>query len=142
MTKGSYLEISVNKRQERDSKLFPEWLIPEDKLPGADVKNVLAWPVTSGFLSLEEIEITESSARFILESIKNRKWTAYQVALAFCHRASIAHQLVNCLSEVFFAEGLAQAKELDAYYEETGELKGPMHGLPISLKDNLNVIGQ
>ncbi|KAG0669294.1 hypothetical protein C6P43_003674 [Kluyveromyces marxianus] len=142
MTKGSYLEISANKRQERDSKLFPEWLIPEDKLPGADVKNVLAWPVTSGFLSLEEIEITESSALLILESVKNRKWTAYQVALAFCHRASIAHQLVNCLSEVFFAEGLAQAKELDAYYEETGELKGPMHGLPISLKDNLNVIGQ
>lgn len=40
----------------------------------------------------------------------------------------------------FFPEmALAQAKELDAYYEKNGKTIGPLHGLPISLKDQLRV---
>jgi len=34
---------------------------------------------------------------------------------------------------------LAQAKELDEYYEKHGKPVGPLHGLPISLKDQLHV---
>lgn len=142
MTVQSYKEIASKKRLERDLKFNKKWLIPEEKLPGKEVKDVLTWPVKSGYLSEKEIAITESSLVEIAEKIKSKTWTAYDVASAYCHRASIAHQLVNCLSEVFFEEGLQQAKELDEYYEATGKLKGPMHGLPISLKDNLNVKGQ
>lgn len=47
----------------------------------------------------------------------------------------------NCLSEIFFDRAIAQAKELDAYFQETGKTKGPFHGLPISIKDNFNLIG-
>ncbi|KAK5240936.1 Acetamidase, partial [Exophiala xenobiotica] len=36
---------------------------------------------------------------------------------------------------------LAQAKELDKYYEEHKKPVGPLHGLPISLKDQLRVKG-
>ena len=40
----------------------------------------------------------------------------------------------------FFPEAaIAQAKELDAYYEENKKPVGPLHGLPISLKDQLRV---
>ena len=34
---------------------------------------------------------------------------------------------------------LAQAKALDAYYEKNGKTVGPLHGLPISLKDQFRV---
>lgn len=34
---------------------------------------------------------------------------------------------------------IAQAKELDAYFEEHKKPVGPLHGLPISLKDQLRV---
>lgn len=34
---------------------------------------------------------------------------------------------------------MAQAKELDAYYERNGKTVGPLHGLPISLKDQFRV---
>jgi len=47
---------------------------------------------------------------------------------AFMKRAAIGHQLLCCLTQIFFEEGLARAKELDEYYEKTGELVGPLHG--------------
>jgi hypothetical protein len=34
---------------------------------------------------------------------------------------------------------IAQAKELDAYYDTHKKPVGPLHGLPISLKDQLRV---
>lgn len=34
---------------------------------------------------------------------------------------------------------MAQAKELDAYYKKNGKTVGPLHGLPISLKDQFRV---
>ena len=51
------------------------------------------------------------------------------------------HQ-TNCLSDAFFDESIAQAKALDEHMQRTGQTKGPLHGLPISLKDNFNVKGK
>lgn len=43
----------------------------------------------------------------------------------------------NCLTEILFPEALARAKFLDDHLGQTGEVIGPLHGLPISLKDCL-----
>jgi amidase len=64
--------------------------------------------------------------------------SSVQVTLAFCHRAVIAHQLLNCCTEIFFDLALKQAEELDAIFKESGPV-GPLHGLPISLKDQFEV---
>ena len=48
---------------------------------------------------------------------------------------------VNCLSEVAFEGALKQAAELDHYLETGGKPVGPLHGLPISLKDQFRVEG-
>lgn len=48
----------------------------------------------------------------------------------------------NCLSDVFFDEAIAQAKLLDEHLQRTGKVVGPLHGLPISLKDNFNIKGK
>ena len=37
---------------------------------------------------------------------------------------------------VLFADALECAKELDDYFSSTGKLKGPLHGIPMSVKDN------
>lgn len=42
---------------------------------------------------------------------------------------------------MLFDRAIAQAKELDAYFQQTGKTKGPFHGLPISIKDNFNLVG-
>jgi amidase len=48
---------------------------------------------------------------------------------------------VNCLHEIFFSAGIEQAKQLDAYFEKEKKPMGPLHGLPISLKDQFHVAG-
>jgi amidase len=47
----------------------------------------------------------------------------------------------NCLTEIFFEDAIARAKEIDAEYASTGKPRGDLHGLPVSLKDNFNVKG-
>ena len=47
----------------------------------------------------------------------------------------------NCLSEVCFERGLQMARKLDEHMARTGTPVGPLHGLPISLKDNFNLAG-
>jgi amidase len=41
----------------------------------------------------------------------------------------------NCLTEVLYPEAMERAKYLDDYLARTGKTVGPLHGLPISLKD-------
>ncbi|KAJ5982591.1 hypothetical protein N7451_012691 [Penicillium sp. IBT 35674x] len=77
----------------------------------------------------------------ITEHTTTGNWTALEVTEAFCHRAAIAHQLVNCLQEIFFEDALLAAKELDAHFDKTGSPSGPLHGLPVSLKDQFHIRG-
>lgn len=48
---------------------------------------------------------------------------------------------MNCLTEIFVERALARAAELDDALRKTGKVVGPLHGLPISLKDQLCVKG-
>lgn len=142
MTVSTYKEIAEQKRALRDAQFKPEWLVPAHKLPGEDTKDVSDWIEASGELSPEETKITTATAQTVVENVAQGTWTAAAVARAFCHRASIAHQLTNCLLEVFFDEALEQAEELDRFFAENGRTLGPLHGLPIAMKDNFNIRGQ
>lgn len=46
---------------------------------------------------------------------------------------------MNCALEFFPEAALAQAKALDEYLEENKKPVGPLHGLPISLKDQFRI---
>lgn len=46
---------------------------------------------------------------------------------------------VNCLHEIFFDAAIADAQKLDNYYAEHKKPIGPLHGLPVSLKDQFHV---
>ena len=43
---------------------------------------------------------------------------------------------------MMFDEAIQHARSLDEHYKRTGKVVGPLHGLPISLKDNFNIIGK
>jgi len=45
------------------------------------------------------------------------------------------------LHEIFFDQALETAKGLDDYLSKHGKPKGPLHGLPVSLKDQFHVKG-
>jgi amidase len=48
---------------------------------------------------------------------------------------------VNCLHEIFFDAAIADAQKLDDYFAEHQNPIGPLHGLPVSLKDQFHVKG-
>ena len=45
------------------------------------------------------------------------------------------------MTEVLFSDALDQARALDDHFKATGELIGPFHGVPVTLKDQFNVKG-
>lgn len=111
-----------------------------DSVP-ASRKNVLGVPAECGKLSKQELEITEKKATDLLADLASGKLSAVEVTTAFGKRALIADQVVNCLTEVFLDAALEQAAQLDAYFKANGKPCGPLHGLPISLKDQFSIKG-
>ncbi|CAI7599455.1 unnamed protein product [Penicillium pancosmium] len=132
--------IARDKKASRDARIPLGWKLKPDQVPD-DQLNVTNVPYECGILTPKELKITNSSARTLIERILSREYISYEVTLAFCKRAAIAQQLVNCLSEIFFENALEAAKSLDAEYEESGIARGPLHGLPVSLKDCFQVEG-
>ncbi|KIX00791.1 uncharacterized protein Z518_09856 [Rhinocladiella mackenziei CBS 650.93] len=98
-------------------------------------------PRKSGLLSDREIDITEKyTVSELLVKLASGEFTSLEVTTAFSKRAAIAQQLTSCLTETFFEDALARAKYLDQSRSE-GKILGPLHGLPVSVKDSFQVTG-
>lgn len=133
-------EIAQGKRASRDGAIPPEWQLQSCQLQDAQV-DVRAVPSQCGILTARELEITATDAVELVKKLVRREYTSHEVTLAFCKRAAIAQQLVNCLSEILFRSALDAAATLDADYAATGVPRGPLHGLPVSLKDCFRIEG-
>uniref|UniRef100_A0A8H7TRY5 Amidase domain-containing protein n=1 Tax=Bionectria ochroleuca TaxID=29856 RepID=A0A8H7TRY5_BIOOC len=116
------------------------WRIPEP-IPTADAQRDITGPYLHKYLTGDEIEITETNAVGIVKKVADGEWHAETVVRAFCHRAALAHQYISCLHEVFFDAAIEDAVALDEYYRQHGKPIGPLHGLPVSLKDQMHVKG-
>lgn len=47
----------------------------------------------------------------------------------------------NCLTEILFDRALQRSRELDEYFRQERKPIGPLHGLPVSLKDQFDIKG-
>lgn len=56
------------------------------------------------------------------------------------HLKQISSQ-TNCLTEIFVERALKRAKDIDDYKARTGKVMGPLHGLPVSIKDQFAMKG-
>ncbi|KAF8270692.1 amidase signature domain-containing protein [Lactarius quietus] len=83
----------------------------------------------------------DATAKQIVENIHAGVWTAAAVLEGYLARAAQAQEATNCLTEVFFEPAREEARKLDAEFAKTGELKGLLHGVPISVKDMIDVKG-
>jgi amidase len=72
-----------------------QWLLEPERLPAANVLNVLNIAEQSGILSAEEIEMTRQNIDGLLSNYKSGRWTVEAVTIAFLKRATISHQLVR-----------------------------------------------
>lgn len=110
-----------------------EWRLSDEQLAklGPDVRHVAE---ETGILTPAEVKILAQDATSLAKNIAAKKYTAVEVATAYCKSAAVAHQTTNCLMDYFADEALERAKWLDEQLEKTGKPVGPLHGVPISVK--------
>ena len=82
-----------------------------------------------------ELALTEASAR-----IRSGAVTSTDLVKACLARIDVYNPKVNAFITVMRDAALAQAKVLDAE-QKAGKLRGPLHGIPIALKDNIDTAG-
>ncbi|KAF9563083.1 amidase [Agrocybe pediades] len=132
--------LCARKRKDLQDSIPTAWRIPHP--PIHDHPNVLDVPGTCGILNKKELIITETTdVNVILEKLKTAEWSSLEVTTAFCKRAVVAHQLTNCCTEIFVDRALDRARYLDETLAKTGKPVGPLHGLPVSLKDQFTING-
>jgi amidase len=88
-------EIATAKREALLDSIPKEWRIPTHIKPPDSQLDVTTWPQESGWFTSKELEITSKSATYLVEKLAKGQWTSEEVTLAFCKRASAAHQLVR-----------------------------------------------
>jgi amidase len=130
--------LAASKREALAQKIPSEWLLPTSVLSTiseTSTRNVLSVPRESRLLSERELDLTDNyDATALVEMMSTGKVKSVDVVGAFCKRAAIAQQCVNCLTEIMFEEAMARARDCDEYLEKEGKPIGALHGLPISLK--------
>ncbi|RDW77691.1 hypothetical protein BP6252_05744 [Coleophoma cylindrospora] len=105
-------------------------------------KSAIA-PFLTSDLERSTVEaITEiNDIEVLAGKLSTGEFSAGDVVGAYIQKAVEAHQKTNCLTEVLFTEAIQAAQELDTYYKANGKVVGPLHGIPITLKDQFNVKG-
>lgn len=89
----------------------------------------------AGADDLARLTISESARR-----IRSREITAVQLTQACLDRIKTFNPKINAYITVMQEEALAQAAQLDNE-AKAGKFSGPLHGVPIALKDNIDTAG-
>lgn len=137
-----YQVRAAAKRAQQLSLIPEEWRLPD--VPSVESQpSALEYIRSCPLLSAEELDVTETTdANVLLRKLASGELSSLAVVTAYAKRAAIAHQLTTCLTEIFFDEAMAEARRLDAIIEGGGEPVGPLHGLPVSIKDCMDIEGK
>lgn len=84
---------------------------------------------------LSDVTLAQASAL-----IRSRAVTPTQLTEACLARIQTYNPKLNAFITVLREPALAQARDLDAE-QRAGKLRGPLHGIPIALKDNIDTAG-
>ncbi|OJJ04201.1 hypothetical protein ASPVEDRAFT_172146 [Aspergillus versicolor CBS 583.65] len=135
---GNWEQIACEKRSLRDKALRPYMVSDldrrEPRVQNPQERSRIYDPIAEEITEIDNIPT-------LLEHLRSGKYTAEQVTHAYIRRAVVAHQLTNASTETVFDEALAQAHALDHHRQRTGELQGPLHGIPVTVKDQFNLKG-
>lgn len=138
-TTPTYQELAAKKRADQLSQIPREWrlaTIPSIK----STPNALAY--IRRILTPAELALTEETdINILLRRLSSKEITSLELTRAFAKRAALAHQLTTCCTEIFFEDAFSTATQLDGYLAQTGKTVGPLHGLPVSIKDLFSVKG-
>lgn len=103
----------------------------------------LALPAVSLAAPAAKFDVLELTIEDAHNAFKSKRLTARQLTQAYLDRIAAYDQkgpLVNCIVSVN-PQALADADKIDAEFARTGKLIGPMHGVPVLVKDEIDVAG-
>jgi amidase len=99
-------------------------------------------PTTPPAASAPGVDVVELSATQAQQLMTEGKLTSGELTQAYLHRIAAiddAGPMLNAVIELN-PKALADATALDAE-RRNGKLRGPLHGLPVLIKDNVDVVG-
>ncbi len=85
-------------------------------------------------------EITFMSATKLAQLIREKKVSATEAVQAYIARIEHVNYKLNAVVQMCFERALAEARAADAALA-AGKLKGPLHGVPFTIKDSLDTEG-
>lgn len=85
-------------------------------------------------------ELTELSIREAADLVRRRKVSPLDLTRACLDRIERLNPLMNAFITVTAEQAMAQAREAEAEVRR-GRWRGPLHGIPVGLKDNIDTAG-
>ncbi|KAK3395141.1 amidase signature domain-containing protein [Podospora didyma] len=140
-TSNSWQKIAAEKRQADTAKIPTDWVIAPRVVAEAKARRSLVGGFIEGLLDPETRRITDMDAPELIRMMSYGSMTAVEVVTAFCKRAAVIHQLTQNMLEIGFDIALQRAKKLDDYFRTHQRLIGPLHGIPLTLKDQFHIKG-
>ena len=85
-------------------------------------------------------ELIYASATALAKAIREKQVSAEEVVNAYLRRIAAVNPKLNAVVQLTAEAARAQAREADAALAR-GELKGPLHGVPFTVKDTIETAG-
>ncbi|CAG8249637.1 unnamed protein product [Penicillium salamii] len=137
----AWKQIADEKRLAIMAKIPSEWILETKVVEDARSRQSIAGKFFDDLLDAKTLSITALDAPDLVQSMRDDTLTAVEVVTAFSKRAAYAHQLGNFLLEIRFEQAIERARQSDNHFKEHRELVGPLHGIPVTLKDQFHIKG-
>ena len=85
-------------------------------------------------------ELIYASAASLARAIRDKLVSSHEVVEAYIHRIEAVNPQLNAVVQLTAEAALTQAREADVALAR-GEIKGPLHGVPITIKDSFDTEG-
>jgi amidase len=86
-------------------------------------------------------ELWRMSASDLAEAMRAKKVSARETVAAHLRRIEAVNPVVNAMTTILADEALAAAAALDDQLARSGAVSGPLHGVPLTVKENIDLAG-
>ncbi|KAI1099673.1 amidase [Jackrogersella minutella] len=137
---ATWQDVAADRQRHRDATIA-EVHPPVPEL-GPEEIPLNTTEIPKKLLTEEEINITSTDVEGLLKKLASGEWSSTVVIKAFLRRAGLAQGLSNCITELMSKRALDRAAELDQYLATNKKPVGPLHGVPISVKEHIGFKGE